>query len=597
MATLLPPERHAPRNLAAIAAAFLLLVGSAAATGALDPASAATGSGTVLPLPIPTLTPLDPAEPLAEAPVVMPEGLTEISDPHAGHGVHLSAPAASAGTGDGLPVRQAGDAGGAGNASTPASGVPVVKVQLEIVAKTVNVLGVPTEVWTYGGTVPGKIIRVSEGTQLEVTIVNGHSQTHSLHTHFRGNLLGSDGSSDTAPLPVVPHQHNPYPVTQNPIGPYEPREDRDVADPGASYTYTFFADTPGNFLYHCHVFLATDHIERGLFGMFVVYPKGWSWEEMPADEVNGNTKARVTDDQGRSYYEDVIFMSELSPAALPATPVAAPVGAPITTEYPTSVTTSGFTPAATGKIHMANYRAWNDPYVVGPVRPNEKVIMRVANIGDEMHSWHVHSHWFDIVDKTSHDWKPMRTDDVLLMGPGDTALTMLTAGNPGYWFMHDHIVPEAYTGMVPWLLVEGEPVANVAPDLWVDNLVDGQVVAGVVPILGRADDFEGREMVKSVEVQINGGAWTPVDGLLSWRHVWDTRGLADGTHTVQVRSFDGRGYSAESVMNVEVRNQAPAAQPAAATQAESHDDSNLPGVGLLAVLAVLGAAALAWRRK
>ena len=505
-----------------------------------------------------------------------------LSPAHASHGRDGLAPSSPG-------VRQAPSGGQPTDAASPPASppAPVVKVQLEVIAKTVDVLGVPTEVWTYGGTIPGTIIRVSEGTRVEVTLVNGHSQTHSLHTHFRGNLLGSDGSSDTAPLPVVPHQHNPYPVSQNPIGPYDPRTDRDVADPGQSYTYTFFADTPGNFLYHCHVFLATDHIERGLFGMFVVYPKGWSWTEMPLDPLNGNTKARVTDDQGRSYFEDVVMMSELSPVASPASPPAAPAGAPITSEYPTSVPTSGFTPAAAGKIHLANYRAWNDPYVVGPVRPNERVIIRVANIGDEMHDWHVHSHWFDVIDKTSRDWNPMQTDDTWLLGPGDTIMTELTAGNPGYWFMHDHIVPEAYTGMVPWLWVDGEPLPNSAPTVDVASILDGAMVGGRVLLAGSATDFEGRETVRSVEVAVDGGAWQPAQGLLSWRYAWDTRDLPDGEHKLAFRASDGNSYSTLEPMTVTVRNalSSPGAGDPLATNA-AHKES-LPGFGLAALAAVV----------
>lgn len=522
-------------------------------------------------------------------------GLTErLTDKHASHAGHAIP---SLGGSPVPPSRQASSQA-AGSPGTAADTVaaPKVSFQLEVIAKEINVFGVPTEVWTYGGTVPGKIMRVTEGSVVEVTLVNGHSQTHSLHTHFRGNLIASDGSSDTAPFPFVPHQHNPYPVAQNPIGPYDPRPDRDVADPGQSYTYTFFADTPGNFIYHCHVWLATDHIERGLFGMFVVYPKGWTWEEMPADPINGNTKARVTDADGNSYFEDVVMISELSPAGSPMSPPAAPAGAPITTEYPTAVPTSGYTPPAAGKLNLANYRGWNDPYVVGAVRPNERVILRVANIGDEMHDWHVHSHWFDIIDKTSREWKPLLTDDTWLLGPGDSIMTELTAGNPGYWFMHDHIVPDAYTGMVPWLWVDGEPLPNKAPTVEVESLLDGAMVGGRVLVAGSATDFEGRETVKAIEVAVDDGPWQAATGLLSWRYAWDTRDLPDGQHKVAVRAFDGNSYSKPELLEVAVRNAlASPAAPAAVVQEAVDKES--PAGASLAAIAGLGIALVALRRR
>ncbi len=478
--------------------------------------------------------------------------------------------------------------------------VPVLRMQFEVSTREIEVLGVPVEIWTYNGHAPGTIVRVEEGTRVEITLVNGHSQTHSLHTHFRGNLIGSDGSSDTAPFPFVPHQHNPYPVEVNPTGgPYAPRHDRDVADPGQSYTYTFFADTPGQFIYHCHVWMATDHIERGLFGMFIVYPKGWTWEEMPMDDLNGNTKARVWDDRGREYYEDVVFITEVSPAALPVTaPLTAPAGHPITSEYPTAVTTSGYTPAATGKIHMANYRAWNDPYIVGPVQPNERIIMRVVNLGDEMHDWHVHAHWFDVIDKTSREKKPLQTDDTWLLGPGDSIETHMTAGNPGHWFMHDHIVPEAYTGMVPWLYIAGDPVANTPPDIFVDSLVDGAVVAGNVVVMGRADNFEGREMVQAVQVRVDDGEWTTLGGLLDWRYVWDTRDVPDGPHTLRFRSYDGRDYSPVEALKVEVRNDAGGESTSPLAQIGASDSKGLPSLAVGVALAAIGAAGwVAYRRR
>ncbi|MBI2157256.1 MAG: multicopper oxidase domain-containing protein [Candidatus Rokubacteria bacterium] len=482
-----------------------------------------------------------------------------------------------------------GDGSGAGDAGAEEA-APTVAVQLEVVKKTVDVLGVPVEAWTFNGVVPGPIIRITEGTRLEVTLVNGHDQAHSIHTHLRYNALASDGSSDTAPLPIVPHQHNPFPA-ENPIGPAEPREDRDVADPGQSYTYTFFADTPGTFLYHCHVFVATEHISRGLYGLIVVYPEGWSWEDLPADELNGNTKSRVTDDQGHEYFEDVVMISEISPAGAPS-PGAAIPGVPW---YPSGVPTSGVTPPAVGKIHMANFRAWNDPYVVGPVRPNERTIIRVANIGDELHDWHVHSHWFDVIDKLSREKRVLYTADTLLLGPGDSAETMLTAGQPGYWFMHDHIVPQALTGMVPWLLIEGDPAPNTPPGILIDQPLDGGVVAGRVLVSGVAENFEGRELVRSVEVRVDDGSWESAQGRLGWRFAWDSTLVSDGLHTISVRAFDGVDYSPEQAVGVYVANAglpglgAPVQGGSSQPEDESAGGAS-PGWGAVTILATLALA-------
>src|ERR1041384_5488290 len=116
----------------------------------------------------------------------------------------------------------------------------VVHVDLNIQEKTINVLGVPTTVWTYNGTVPGPTVRVHYGDTLEMTLHNTHNLPHTLHTHFMDYDIKDDGSSATAPFPFVPHQNDdavaagagglvpgignkPGPKAGvNPIGPYSP---------------------------------------------------------------------------------------------------------------------------------------------------------------------------------------------------------------------------------------------------------------------------------------------------------------------------------------------------------------------------------------
>ncbi len=322
---------------------------------------------------------------------------------------------------------------------------PEVTINLDVYEKVVMVLGVPYAAWTYGGTTPGPIIRVTEGTILNLVLRNGHSETHSIHTHLNHYGLAADGSSQTAPLSIVPHQNDNAlgavhsslsgPTAGiNPIGPYAPRGDHDVARPGETVTYRYAADEIGTFVYHCHVFPAVEHIDRGLMGMIVVYPKGWTWDELPKSPTFGNTKAWVTSADGTRYFEDVVILSAIDPTSL---------------QEKASVSTLG----DAGKIFLANFRAWNDPYVVGPVRTGTDVRLLVANLGDEMHSWHVHGHNFDIRDKFDPEQKIRYRTDVQVMGGGESYVTTFQAGQPGFWFMHDHIVPSAYAGNVPWLQV------------------------------------------------------------------------------------------------------------------------------------------------
>lgn len=332
------------------------------------------------------------------------------------------------------------------------------KVELTVAERDINVLGVPMKWWTYNGTVPGTTIRANVGDTLEITLKNPHNLPHAIHTHFEEYELSSDGSSMTASLPMVPHQEDdavgavggvvpgvaqqPGPkVGQNPIGPYDPRHDSDVARPGGSFTYRYKLTEPGTSWYHCHVFEATDHIEKGLYGMIIVYPKGWTWKALPPDPINGNTKAWVTNDLGEKLFEDLVIIGERNPAADSAVGLAGSGG------------------VTGGPLHLANARGWNDPYIIGPVRSGQKILLHVGNIGESMHSWHMHAHHFTRLEQFSEEstpgWftRPIEHMHAKSVAPGEIFPLMITARRPGYWFNHDHVVPQAYLGMVPWLHV------------------------------------------------------------------------------------------------------------------------------------------------
>src|SRR5581483_6703543 len=307
------------------------------------------------------------------------------------------------------------------------------------------------------------------------------------HTHFMDYDMKDDGSSGTANFPFVPHQNDdavsavggvvpglatkPGPkVGANPIGPYEPRDDEDYVRPGESRTFTWKMFDVGTFWYHCHVMEATNHIAKGLFGAIIVYPKGWTWEEQPPDPLNGNTKAMLTNTKGQRLREDVVIMSEKAPG--PGNESDSAVG----------LAANG---GAAGGPELANMRGWNDPYQIGPFLPAERGLIHVMNIGETGKSWHLHGHhWYRLwqtwhpwqgypeVHQTNHqeldpmgdamvnDFDPVpftpvaELDHTRWISSGEIMPTLIQAGKPGFWFGHDHVVPQAYLGMVPWLVVK-----------------------------------------------------------------------------------------------------------------------------------------------
>lgn len=93
--------------------------------------------------------------------------------------------------------------------------------------------------WTYNGTAPGPVIRVTEGDTLRVNLKNRTAHPHNLHLHGR---------------------HSPFMDGWEPI------------PPGEDFTYEMRAEPFGLHPYHCHTFPLAEHIAKGLYGTVIVDP-------------------------------------------------------------------------------------------------------------------------------------------------------------------------------------------------------------------------------------------------------------------------------------------------------------------------------------
>src|SRR5262245_21001995 len=106
--------------------------------------------------------------------------------------------------------------------------------------------------WTYNGQVPGPTIRATEGDRIRVNFKNLGSHSHTMHFH---------GWHPPAVDGALPGQE---------------------VQPGESFVYEFDADPFGVHLYHCHTVPLKRHIHKGLYGAYIVDPKGG---RPPADEL------------------------------------------------------------------------------------------------------------------------------------------------------------------------------------------------------------------------------------------------------------------------------------------------------------------------
>lgn len=120
-------------------------------------------------------------------------------------------------------------------------------VKYEIETQEVTAMlddGVAYTFWTFGGTVPGPMIRVMQGDTVELTLKNS-AQSQVMHSIDLHAVTGPGGGAK---------------VTQVP--------------PGGQATFRFQALNPGVYVYHCATPMVAHHIANGMYGLIVVEPPG-----------------------------------------------------------------------------------------------------------------------------------------------------------------------------------------------------------------------------------------------------------------------------------------------------------------------------------
>lgn len=117
-------------------------------------------------------------------------------------------------------------------------------VFIEMTAQVTDVeisSGIIYNAWTFNGTVPGPVLRVQEGDTLVFTLRNLD--------------------------PEVEHSMDFHAVHASPS-----RKFIDIM-PGDERTFTYPANSPGVFMYHCGTDPILEHIANGMYGTIIVEPK------------------------------------------------------------------------------------------------------------------------------------------------------------------------------------------------------------------------------------------------------------------------------------------------------------------------------------
>jgi nitrite reductase (NO-forming) len=129
----------------------------------------------------------------------------------------------------------------------PTTRAPIREFRIPVTHERIEIAdGVSYEGWTFGGTVPGPVLRVREGDRVRITLVNESDMPHSIDLHAARIAM------DEAMKTIMP---------------------------GGEVSFEFVARDPGAFLVHCGTPPVLMHIMQGMYLAIIVEPRGgWGTE-------------------------------------------------------------------------------------------------------------------------------------------------------------------------------------------------------------------------------------------------------------------------------------------------------------------------------
>ena len=162
-----------------------------------------------------------------------------------------------------------------------------VKVDLDAHMKNVEVApGVKLRAWTFNGTVPGPVVRATEGDTVEITLKNSDigmkkkcpkkSKSKNKKKRKKMNKKRKKCLKYNKRHMSMVHSIDFHAAKVAPNLAF-----RSVL-PGESHTFSFEATTPGVYMYHCGTGPMLEHIGMGMYGMIIIDPIAG---RPPAEEI------------------------------------------------------------------------------------------------------------------------------------------------------------------------------------------------------------------------------------------------------------------------------------------------------------------------
>ncbi len=291
--------------------------------------------------------------------------------------------------------------------------------------------GVEYTFWTFGGTVPGPMLRVRSGDEVEFHLNNHPSSKmpHNIDLHAVTGPGGGAASTFTAP--------------------------------GHSSQFTFAALNPGLYLYHCATAPVGMHIANGMYGLILVEPKeGLSVVDREFYVVQ--SEFYTTGRYGESGLQSFAMDKALH-------------------EDPEYVVFNGSVGALVGDHALK-------------AKVGETVRIFVGNGGPNLiSSFHVIGEIFDEVHTEGGSLANQRNVQTTLVPAGGAAIVDLKLEVPGTFILVDHAIFRAVNkGALGMLMVEGAENKTIYSGKQLDAvyLPEGGAVQAVAPEIAVAPERE-----------------------------------------------------------------------------------------------------------
>ncbi len=292
--------------------------------------------------------------------------------------------------------------------------------------------------WTFGGNVPGKFIRVREGDLIEFHLHNNpmNKLPHNIDLHAVTGPGGGATSSFTAP--------------------------------GHTSVFSFKAEKPGLFVYHCATAPVGMHIANGMYGLILVEPK----EGLPPVDREYYVMQGEFYTEGK-YGDQGLQTFDMQKAI---------------DEKPEYVVFNGSVGSLVGdKALKAN---------VG-----DRIRLYIGNGGPNLvSSFHVIGEIFDVVHREGSINSIEKDIQTTLIPSGGASYVEFTVDVPGNFIMVDHSIFRAFNqGALGMITVTGPDNKSIYSGKQADEIYTGENISSetVNPFTGELNKNNGSEQYAS----------------------------------------------------------------------------------------------------